>query len=82
MNPNEPIDIEDLYHVRMVILMESEPQSNRYNQIRFLPEQFIHVSDAIVECFERYKHEAGIPVDHTRYIKLPDDIQDYYEKTK
>lgn len=41
------IDRINLYHQRLLIFLETEPQSNVYNQILVTPEQFKKVSDAI-----------------------------------
>lgn len=82
MNLNEPINIEDLYNIRMIVLIECEPQSNQYHQVRLTKEQFIHVSDAIAECFEGTEDSVTFRIDDVTHIRLPDNIQDYYAETE
>lgn len=41
------INHEDLYSVRILVFIETEPQSNRYKQICFSPEKYSEVTKAI-----------------------------------
>ena len=43
-----PVDPAPLYEQRLIVLLETAPQSNRYYQIYLNPTQFFNVSNAIV----------------------------------
>ncbi len=42
------IDPKELYIQRMLVFLETEPQSNKYHQVMLNAEQFKKVSDAII----------------------------------
>lgn len=39
------IDLTDLYERRLLVFIETKPQSNLYNQVLLTPEQFKNISD-------------------------------------
>lgn len=41
------IDKYTLYGTRLIVLMESEPQSNKYRQVILDPKRFKEISDAV-----------------------------------
>lgn len=51
------IDTLNLYGLRTLLFIETEPQSNKYCQVILTDEQFKKVSDAIAECFTVRKGE-------------------------
>lgn len=74
-----PFDVRELYKIRMVILLETTPLSNKYQQIRLTQRQFKIISDAL------YTMQGGVPgrTDTVSFnvrdgiITLPDDLQDF-----
>jgi len=56
------IDLEklhsEIYSTRLLIFMETEPQSNKYNQIIFTPEQFKEISLKLSNLFP-YRGKKG-----------------------
>lgn len=48
---NKPIDWGEVFEVRMIVLMEDSPQSNKYHQILLNREQFRKVSDTLANVF-------------------------------
>lgn len=43
---------EELNTVRVLMFIETAPQSNQYHQIMLNEKQFKKISDAMAECFE------------------------------
>lgn len=41
------MDLNELYETRMLVFMETSPQSNKYNQVMLTPEQYKAVSGEI-----------------------------------
>lgn len=74
-----PSDISSLYVSRMIVLIESGPQTNKYRQVQLTKDQFITLSDII------YRSLGGDPERNTMVqmpigdvvIKLPDTLQDF-----
>lgn len=52
------IDISDLYVERLLVFLETAPQSNMYRQVVLTPEQFKKVSDAVVTVVEERNAEG------------------------
>lgn len=50
-NLGQKIDVSDLYNLRMLVFLETEPQSNEYKQVSLSPEQYKKVSKDIVTKF-------------------------------
>lgn len=86
---NEPkIDLTGLYTLRLVLFMESGPQSNKYMQILLSPEQFKKMSLYLSrEVFDKDpNHNCNNPhclgngplVSDKHVINLPDDIVDIH----
>lgn len=86
------ISMEELYTTRLILLMETEPQSNEYRQVRLNEEQFRKMSDALADTFR----DRSIPVSKAQaaihgqpfflpmgddIIKLP-DVPEVYENGK
>lgn len=77
---------EALYTLRMIVLIEEEPQSNKYHQIMFNPKQYNDLSVYIQNFFPKNKdHKCDNPhcagrdiVCSEKEIKLPDNIQDIH----
>ncbi len=61
MNNNlQPFDPSQFYAVRMHILMEDEPQSNKYRRVLLNAKQYKMMSDALHNCFPKDpKHNCG-----------------------
>jgi len=49
-------DASELFSQRCLVFMETEPQSNKYNQVILSKEQFKKVSDAIISTFDPEEH--------------------------
>jgi hypothetical protein len=71
-----PFDFSDLYTVRMIVLMETEPQSNLYRQVRLTAPEFKQLSDTIADIM---KTDDGMAFDlGNELMRLPDRIEDFY----
>lgn len=65
------MDLTEIYETRMLIFLETEPQSNKYNQIMVNQEQFKIISDVISTITD----EAMIaPNIESREIKLSEEV--------
>lgn len=74
--------MSQLYHVRMLIFVEEEPQSNKYRQVILSPEQLRAVSDAIAvnkQAFNNGKQRSIEVQLSDQVFKLP-DLQDSQQK--
>jgi ABC-type tungstate transport system permease subunit len=87
MTADIPFDVGELYTVRLIVLMEDAPQSNKYRQVILNPEQFKKVSDAVAQQFVRVEEKdtkrltAYDIVMSDELYDLPSNIQDItYEK--
>lgn len=77
---------DELFVQRCVVLIETEPQSNKYQQVAFTPEQFKKFSFHLDSLFEKVEME-GLREDmavtsvtlNDLEIPLPDNIDDFYE---
>ena len=47
---------DELFSQRCLVFLETEPQSNKYNQVILSKEQFKKVSDAIISTFVSEEH--------------------------
>ncbi len=61
----QPIKLDDeilsgLYEQRLLVFLEVEPQSNKYNQILLGREQFKEVSEAISKTFKAVRDKDGM----------------------
>ena len=75
--------LSDIFGLRMVVLLESEPQSNRYMQVSLSPEQFLELSNKFGEIMGEKVTDDGIPTGSYHLISdeivLPDWVRDYYD---
>ena len=80
--------VDSLYELRLIVLIEDEPHSNRYYQVMFNEEQFKKVSGSVSKVFENVTDRSEIKknfevyeieVDENTEIILPDDIKSAYE---
>lgn len=78
-NNKYTIDLEDLYTVRLVVMLEDEPQSNRYHQVILNPEQFRMLSLFLDGMFRNHQGPGSIIPTGDRPMILRDEIRDYYE---
>lgn len=71
-----PFNTEGLYELRTIVLLETAPQSNKYNKIAFNKEQF----KALTAFLSKEVMENGGFTVGDDNIKLPEDIQsiDFY----
>lgn len=83
----EPINLSDLYSVRMIVLIEDEPQSNLYRQILFTRDEFKKMAMCVDGIFPKEEdHSCGNPqckgtmiaVSDNRVV-LPAEIQEVHE---
>ncbi len=78
--------MDELYIQRLIVLLETEPQSNKYNQIILDPKQFKEVSNTIMYQFEQIKDEniregyeiVNLTLSEEEY-SLPEEIKDIEE---
>lgn len=88
----EKVDLTDLYTQRLLVFLESGPQSNKYRQMILGPEEFRRVSDVLMEVMEatgKTVEVGGRLVEIRNYklsdetYKLPDTLRDItYPKIK
>ena len=75
--------LSDIFGLRMVVLLESEPQSNRYMQVSLSPEQFLELSNKFGEIMGEKVTDDGIRTGSYHLISdeivLPDWVRDYYD---
>lgn len=72
-----------LNSTRLIVLMEVEPQSNRYAQFMFDREQFKKVSNAVGDCYEMKSKEGDIEeydIELTDQTVVLPDLPESYEK--
>lgn len=76
--------MNELYSLRTIVLLEIEPQSNRYHQVVLNPERFKAMSSALGEKV----HDPDLPEGYSvtkimrvedKVIVLPDVKEIYYE---
>jgi len=70
------LDHSTIYETRLLIFMETDSQSGKFNQIIFNKEQFGKVSEAIGKAFNEKKinderYEVELPTSEEEY-ELPD----------
>lgn len=79
------IDAGELYEIRMIVLMETAPQSNRYQQVLLSREHFKAVSRAVersgeqVECEVHGGTHAHLIVDDLE-IAMPEHLASVHVK--
>lgn len=86
-----PFNLDDLGldTSRMVILLETKPLTNQYEQIEFTQEQYKEFSDFLWSKLPKV-HDPDTLKEYGRFtvrerempIVLPDNIQSWYEKTR
>lgn len=60
----DPVELHaEIYGVRVLVFMESEPQSNKYNQLIFNNEQFRKVSKIIGDVYPYLGKEKETDID-------------------
>lgn len=84
------IKIDGLYEVRIAIMMEESPQSNKYSQIMLTQEQFSKISKFIRStlgpCGIKGHLQEGedkcvkITVSNEITCKLPSELRSFYSK--
>ena len=58
-------EYQDLFGIKMIVLMEQKPQSDHYHQVMLTQEQFKKVSDVLSECFIKTTQD-----DDTEMVKM------------
>ena len=77
----ESIDTTELYACRLIVLLETEPQSNVYNQVELDIDKYNTIFGTVFDC---PTDPVNVEIDETKVklreeeIKLP-DIKEYYE---
>jgi len=77
----QKIDSHELWVTRLLVFLETSPQSDTYHQVILNPEQFKAVSDAIAEVLSTTQNDIetiNIELSEETY-KLP-DLQEIYIK--
>jgi hypothetical protein len=74
--------LSEIFGLRMVVLLESEPQSDKYRQVVLNADQFLALSNAFGEIMEEKVNSdnlrEGTYLLQEEEITLPDWVQDYY----
>lgn len=78
--------LNEVYKIRMIVLLETNPQSNKYHQIMLDKKQFGSVSKVIADSFPKEEghkcdnpHCAGVEIKYSdKEVVLPDNIQDIH----
>jgi len=74
-----PFDFRQLYTTRMVLMLETSPQSGLFRQIQLTQDQFKKISDSIYFSLGGDTQGNFIQMTVTdKAIKLPDTLQDFY----
>lgn len=79
---NNEIDYTDLYGVRTLVFIETEPQSNKYCQVLLSPEMFRNMTDTISKKLtEGEMEEREIKTSEEEYTlpDLPEAYSNYSE---
>jgi hypothetical protein len=77
------IDITQLYSLRLVVFLETEPQGCKYRQVLFTKEQYKHVLDVIRAQFPKPTIESKDFINLVtlevgdELVKLPDEIKNF-----
>jgi len=77
----ESIDTTELYACRLIVLLETEPQSNVYNQVELDIDKYNSIFATVFNCSGE---AVDVEIDDVNVtlredeIKLP-DIKEYYE---
>ncbi len=80
MQEKPAFNLEDVFEQRMVVLLETEPFSNKYMQIGFSDKHFKEVSDAISDGFKQVGNtESGHQIFNFAFvdqepIELPEEL--------
>lgn len=76
----QKIDSHELWVTRLLVFLETSPQSDTYHQVILNPEQFKAVSDAIAEVLSTQGDMETINIElSAETYKLP-DLQEIYIK--
>ncbi len=76
-----PKEIADqLYETRVIVLLESKPQSNKYHQLLLTRDQFKQVTDTIVKVYHNPLDLPGNfnPIGSAKSYTLDENIQSNY----
>jgi hypothetical protein len=72
----------DIYGTRLLIFLETEPQSNDYHQVKLTPEEFKRASLAIGTVVSRKGSEETVEMQLSEEVyKLPDLPEHYATPT-
>jgi hypothetical protein len=81
-NEGIPFNPEELYETRLVVCMETAPQSNKYFQIMLNKEQFKAISDEIGKAFKEKQSKDGhnhLVICGTDFtFRIPEKVQSHY----
>lgn len=64
--------------VRLVLLMETSPLSNKYHQVQFTPEQFKSFTAFIQSIHPKCEHGNVVINLCDEEISLPENLEDFY----
>ena len=80
--------INEIFGIRLILLLEDEPQSNRYRQIKLNPAQFKQLSDFVgktVASGEVSSEDGLLRADYSNILieppieNLPEELRDFYD---
>lgn len=77
MEALSPEQIAELYETRLVVLVETAPQSNRYHQVRLNQSQYHRVANAVEKNFITPDGIATLKTNQ-RQVVLP-DLNSFYD---
>lgn len=79
MKPYMQIDDTVLYGTRLLVFIETEPQSNKYRQLMLTPEEFKNVSFSIGKVTSKVGDEEQVEVKMSEKIWELPDLPEIYE---
>lgn len=79
MKPFIQIDDSVLYSTRLLVFIETEPQSNKYRQLVLTPEEFKNVSFSIGKVTNKVGNGEQVEVKMSEEIWELPDLPEIYE---
>lgn len=62
MKEHTHLPSQELYSIRTLVFQETEPQSNKYKQIIFTPEEFKRTAETIGKIIKKSTDESHIDI--------------------
>lgn len=73
--------LPDLYIARLLVMLETNPQTNKYRQIILNKKQFKMLSDLLISFAHQYKDGSfDVTVEDKYIVSMPDMVSCFYEE--